>query len=127
MKVLDQFNRWFPTPRLTRTRMVFAVGVAVGADALQWGLAPLALAGFFLDEVVDVIAMVVIVRTIGFHMLLLPTFALEFIPLAGMLPTWTGCTIAVIALRKNQQQGSGPPPSGRAEHAPAKDAEVIDV
>lgn len=71
--------------------------------------------------------MVVIVRTIGFHVLLLPTFALEFLPLAGMLPTWTGCTIAVIALRKNQQRGSGPPTSGNARQSPAQDAEVIDV
>jgi hypothetical protein len=29
----------------------------------------------------------------------LPTFAIEFIPVVGMLPTWTGCVAAVIALR----------------------------
>jgi hypothetical protein len=46
---------------------------------------------------------------LGFHILLLPTFVVELIPVADMLPTWTGCVIAVIALRKRGQ--NIPPPS----------------
>ena len=37
---------------------------------------------------------------LGFHMLLLPTFVIELVPVADMLPTWTGCTAAVVMLRK---------------------------
>lgn len=50
-------------------------------------------------------------RVIGFHPLLLPTFALEFLPVADLLPTWTGCVALVVALRKKQQapRDSRPP------------------
>jgi hypothetical protein len=41
--------------------------------------------------------------------LLLPSFVLEFIPLADMLPTWTGCVALVVALRKREQVGTSPP------------------
>jgi hypothetical protein len=51
-------------------------------------------------QVLDVLAMVLTTLSIGFHVLLLPTFALEFIPLVDMIPTWTGCVVAVNALRK---------------------------
>ena len=61
------------------------------------------------DELLDVIAMILTWRLIGFHPLLLPTFALEFLPLADMLPTWTGCVAIVVALRKRQQAGTSPP------------------
>jgi hypothetical protein len=44
--------------------------------------------------------MVVVSRLIGFHPLLLPTFALEFVPLTDMLPTWTGCVALVVRSRK---------------------------
>jgi hypothetical protein len=42
-------------------------------------------------------------RLLGFHPLLLPTFVVEFLPVADMLPTWTGCVALVVALRKRQQ------------------------
>jgi len=44
---------------------------------------------------------------IGFHWLLLPTFVLELVPVLEDLPTWTACTIAVIALRKRGQRDAG--------------------
>lgn len=36
-----------------------------------------------------------------FHPLLLPTFVIEFLPVAGMLPTWTACVAAIVALRRS--------------------------
>jgi hypothetical protein len=57
----------------------------------------------FADEIVDIMAMVVLWRTVGFHPLLLPTFALELVPVADMIPTWTACVALVVALRKRQQ------------------------
>jgi len=87
-------------PELTRWRVTLALLVAVTADAIQIVLGPV---GWFLsDEVVDVATMAVTSWLIGFHVLLLPTFVLESIPLVDMLPTWTGCVITVVALRRRQ-------------------------
>ena len=82
------------------------MAVAVITDAMQLGLGPFGWA--FVDEGLDVLAMVILSLTIGFHMLLLPTFVIEFIPGPDMLPTWTGCTAAVILLRK--KKSPAPPP-----------------
>lgn len=94
---------------MTRTRIVLAMSVAVAADALQIGLFPVAWT--FAQSAVDVVAMLLTVFLIGFHLLLLPTFLVEFIPVADMLPTWTGCVAAVIALRRREQRPTAPPPT----------------
>jgi len=73
---------------------------------MQLGLGPIGWA--FIDEGLDVIAMLLISGAIGFHMLLLPTFIIEFIPGPDMLPTWTGCTAAVVMLRKRARQSAPP-------------------
>jgi hypothetical protein len=104
-------------PVLTRRRILLAFIVAAVADALQLALGPL---GWFLfDEIIDVIAMISIILLLGFHPLLLPTFVVELIPLVDMFPTWTGCVLAVVALKRKQEPPRPPPAS------PASD--VIDV
>lgn len=102
---LDKLNSMFRAPQLTRTRIILALLVALVADGLQipFQLVPMA------PEIIDVIAMLLTVWLLGFHLLLLPTFVVEFIPLVDMLPTWTGCVIAVIALRKRAQHNTSPP------------------
>ena len=103
----------FQPPVLTRQRIQLAYGVAIATDVLQFALGPLGWA--FADELLDIAAMVLTWRLIGFHPLLLPTFALEFLPVVDMLPTWTGCVAIVVGLRK-RQQASKPvalPPDGR--------------
>ena len=95
-------------PVLTRERVRLAYAVAVATDVLQLALGPFGWA--FADELLDVAAMLLTWRLIGFHPLLLPTFVLEFLPLADMLPTWTGCVAIVVALRKRQQTIASPPP-----------------
>jgi len=62
------------------------------------------------DQIIDCVAMVLISWAIGFHMLLLPTFVVELVPVLDDLPTWTACTAAVIALRKREQRIHPPPP-----------------
>ncbi len=105
MKLLDKFNRIARVPKLTRLRIVLAITLAVIADGLQFLLNG---AGWFgPDQVIDVVVMLLTSWLLGFHWLLLPTFMLEFVPLADELPTWTACVIAVIVLRKRQQW---PPP-----------------
>jgi hypothetical protein len=106
MGIIFKLNNLFRPARLSRRRMVCAVFVAVVADGLQ---IPLQVPP--LPEIIDVVAMVLTTALIGFHVLLLPTFAIEFIPMVSVLPTWTGCVLAVIALRRRtERQQPGPPP-----------------
>lgn len=95
-------------PLLTRSRVWLAYATAIGADVVQWLLGPIGFA--FADEAIDVAAMIVITQLVGFHPLLLPAFILEFLPVADLLPTWTGCVALVVALRKRQQANEPPPP-----------------
>lgn len=121
MSWFDKLNGRFWAPKLTRARIVLAVVVALVADALQLPTQAVPLA----PEIIDVVAMLLTVGLLGFHLLLLPTFLVEFIPLVDMLPTWTGCVIAVIALRKREQSGN--PPVIDVDPAPAtKPAEQLE-
>ena len=102
MKRPDSALSWFDVKPLTPGRVALAVILAVCADAVALVLGPVGWT--FLDEVVDVITMIATMWLLGFHFLLLPTFVVELIPVADMLPTWTGCVLAVIALRKRQER-----------------------
>jgi hypothetical protein len=104
---------WFVPPVLTPGRVWFAMSVAVITDAIQVMLGPFG--AFLVVQVLDVIAMLLIVRAIGFHPLLLPTFVAELFPIIEFLPTWTGCTAAVLMVRK-----------WRSPTAPS-DGQTIDV
>jgi hypothetical protein len=106
MKLPEKLNRLFRTPRLTRVRIVMALAIALAADGLQFLLGPVGWA--FPDQVIDVVAMVLTSWAIGFHWLLLPTFVIELVPVLEDLPTWTACTIAVIAIRKHEQRNVPP-------------------
>ena len=99
----------FEAPVLTRNRMGLAYAIAVTADVLQFLLGPLGWA--FADEVLDVATMILTWWILGFHPLLLPTFVLEFLPVADLLPAWTGCVALVIALRRKQQTPPRQPPA----------------
>jgi hypothetical protein len=102
VKLPGKLNRLLRVPPLTRFRIILALAIAVIADGLQFILG---LAGWLgADQAIDVMTMGLTSWLIGFHWLLLPTFAVEFIPLLEELPTWTACVIAVIALRKRQQK-----------------------
>ena len=103
-------------PVLTRQRVWTAYGVAIAVDVLQFTLGPIGWA--FADEILDVAAGAVLWRLLGFHPLLLPTFVLEFLPIADLAPLWTACVAIVIALRRKRQN---PPP------APPMPGPVIDV
>ena len=108
--------RMFQPPVLTRNRVRLAYTIAVTTDVVQFLLGPLGWAGA--DEILDLAAMILTWRVIGFHPLLLPTFVIEFLPLTDMLPTWTACVALVVAVRKRQQAAS---------HQPCDSRPVIDV
>ncbi|MCX6894880.1 MAG: hypothetical protein NTZ16_05140 [Verrucomicrobia bacterium] len=103
MNLFQKLATRFQTPQLTRTRIVSALAVAVVADGIQIPLQAVPVA----PEIIDVIAMVATSAILGFHWLLLPTFLVEFVPLVDMMPTWTGCVVGVIALRKRAQGKTG--------------------
>ncbi len=118
MGLMKAKRRWWRVPEVTRRRRILVLAAAVTADVLQFCLGPLGWAG--LDQGVDVVAFVLTVWGIGFHPLLLPTFVAEWIPAVDLLPTWTACVLAVIALRRRAQGAmasahlpskSGSPPS----------------
>lgn len=103
MELFSKLNNLFRPARLSRRRMMFVLLVAVVADGLQIPLqAPP------LPQIIDVVAMVFTSAAIGFHVLLLPTFVIELVPLVDMMPTWTGCVAAVILLRRREQKQSPP-------------------
>ena len=108
MNLPEKLNSLFRPPQLTRPRIFLALAIAMAADGLQlmggW------LAWLFVVQAIDCVAMVLISWAIGFHMLLLPTFVVELVPVLDDLPTWTACTAAVIALRKREQRIHPPPP-----------------
>lgn len=106
----EMLSKFLQTPLLTRSRVGIAYAIAIGTDILQFALGPFGWAG--VDEILDVIAMIAISRVIGFHPLLLPTFALEFLPVADMLPTWTAAVALVVALRRRQVLQPSAPVSG---------------
>jgi hypothetical protein len=106
---------------LTRPRIRAAYGVAVATDVLQFALGPLGWA--FADEILDVLALILTTKLLGFHPLLLPTFIVELFPLVDVLPTWTGCVALVVAMRKKQS----PPPGGGGEHGVTIDVKPTSV
>ncbi len=89
---------------VTQNRVRLAYGVAIATDVLQFALGPVGWA--FADEILDIIAAATIWALIGFHPLLLPTFVLEAVPVADLLPTWTGCVALVIAMRRKQMRSA---------------------
>jgi hypothetical protein len=95
------WDRFLEVPKLTPSRTRTAYAVAVAADALQLMLGPFGWVAA--DQIIDVVAGVVMWRILGFHPLLLPTFVVEVLPIVDMLPTWTGCVALVVARRKKQQ------------------------
>lgn len=108
MNSSGNWNRLLRPPRLTRTRILLALAVALCADGLQLLLGPLGWAGG--DQLIDAVAMILTTWILGFHILLLPTFVIELFPLADDIPTWTACVLAVITLRKRDQRTAPPPP-----------------
>lgn len=97
------------TPR--RVKLAFATAIIadicqlpVNLSFFSWGLATLggAIPLEAIDTGIDVITALIVNRLIGFHWLLLPTFALELVPGLDAAPTWTAC-VAFVTLRRRQR------------------------
>jgi hypothetical protein len=94
------FRRLLTAPVLTRRRIWIAYTVAISTDLLQLALGPFGWAA--IDEVLDVVAMAAISWSIGFHVVLLPTFAVELLPVSDFLPTWTAAVAFLVGYRRRR-------------------------
>jgi hypothetical protein len=96
-------------PKLTRGRMIAALVVGGLADLIQLPITAslatgvLSIPAEVLDVTIDLLVMAITTALLGFHFVLLPTFALELVPGVGALPTWTGCVSFVLWQRKREQ------------------------
>jgi hypothetical protein len=79
-----------PTPLDPRRRRI-ALAVAIAADVVQWVALPVFMWGGAspVNDVLDVIVALVMIRLIGFHWAFLPTFISKLIPFVDLAPTWT--------------------------------------
>jgi hypothetical protein len=77
--------------RLTRRRVWAARGLAVLADLIQIGLAPLFLEGGLsaFDAVLDVAMAGILSGLVGWHWAFLPAFLAELAPGLDLVPSWT--------------------------------------
>jgi len=79
-------------PRAPRPAAVRAAwAVALIADAVQWIVWPLFIAGAAspLDTIVDVVVAGLLIQLVGWHWAFLPSFIAELIPGVDLVPTWT--------------------------------------
>lgn len=113
---LGRLTRLVRPRRLSRGRIIVALAAAVAADAIQFLFGFFGPPGWIGDDLVDVAAMFPTMWALGFHILLLPTFVSKLFPVADMLPTWTGCVFAVIALRKRAEKAEPPVIEVEATH-----------
>src|SRR6266513_1545163 len=90
---------------MTRNKIVAARLVAMSADFLQIGLFPLFGEGFIspLNDALDVGVCLILTLLVGWHFAFLPSFVVELVPIADLVPTWT---IAVFLATRQKQTGS---------------------
>jgi len=78
-------------PLVTRNRIWLARVIAIGADAMQFGIFPLFAEGFAspLNMITDVVIGTLMTFLVGFHIAFIPTFVIETLPMIDLAPTWT--------------------------------------
>jgi hypothetical protein len=97
-----------PTPRAIRT----ARTLAIVADLLQLVLFPVFIEGFAsaLNDVLDIVVGLVMVRLVGWHIAFLPAFVVEALPVGDLAPTWT---LAVYLATRSKRASPDTPPQLR--------------
>src|SRR5690349_24833734 len=97
---------------MTARRIWIARGLALTADAVQLGLAPLFLEGGLsvFDAVLDVAMAGVLTLLVGWHWAFLPAFVVELVPGIDLVPSWT---LAVFLATRRRSEPETPRPGGR--------------
>jgi hypothetical protein len=80
-----------------RQRILLARAIAIAADAVQASLFMFTAEGAIspVNDAIDVIACVVIVRLLGWHIAFLPSFVVKMLPMVDLAPTWTIAVLIV--------------------------------
>lgn len=107
--------------------------VAAVADVVQLVAFPFFGPGAFspINDALDVVVSIVLVKLLGWHLVLLPALAAELVPLVDLAPTWT-LSVAVVALTRRQAAGAAAqaataPPAPTMPMAPTgSHAEVVE-
>ena len=91
----------------SRRAIQIARAVAIVADALQLVLFPFFMEGFasVLNDALDIVVCVVLVRLIGWNPVFLPTMVVELLPFGNLAPTWT---IALFIATRSRQTSLPP-------------------
>ena len=91
----------------SRRAIQIARAVAIVADALQLVLLPLFVEGFasVLNDALDVVVGIVLIRLIGWNPVFLPTMVVELLPFGNLAPTWT---IALFIATRSRQTSLPP-------------------
>ena len=81
--------------------------VAIVADGLQLVLLPLFVEGFasLLNDALDVVVGIILVRLVGWNPVFLPTIIVELLPFGNLAPTWT---IALFIATRSRQTAIEP-------------------
>jgi len=95
--------------------------IAIAADAIQIGGLPFFAEGGMspADTVLDLAVGALLVRLLGWHWALLPTFAAELIPGVDLFPTWTAAVFFMTRRHVDSPDDSpevlppGPAPAAR--------------
>lgn len=109
-------------PLLTKRRIGLAFAVAGLADLVQWIFAAATMMPLWFDDAVDVGALFLLWRLLGFHIVLLPAFLAEIIPFGvELLPTWLAATAWLVRQRGREQNlvAGGAASGGREAPPPA--------
>lgn len=85
------------------------MALAIGADAAQVLLVPLFSEGALspLDDVLDLVVAVGLVRLLGWNWEFLPAFAAEIVPGLDLVPFWTLAVVNVYRKRKQEVVSEG--------------------
>jgi hypothetical protein len=103
-----------------------ALAIAFLADLVQIVLWPIMFEGVAspFDDAVDIVVGLVLLRTFGFDLALIPTALIEFMPGTDLLPTWTLTTLHLIRkANRTAPVAAGSLPTGPTDPGPR----VVDV
>ena len=85
--------------------------LAIVADLVQLVAFPFFGQGLVspLNDALDVLVSLVLLRMLGWHLVLLPALAAELVPIVNLAPTWT-LSVAIVAFGRRGRAGAAPPP-----------------
>jgi hypothetical protein len=102
-----------PKPPITKGQKRMALAVAGAVDMLQIAVVPLFLAGYAIEDFLDVVAAVILVAICGFKWQFAAGFFLELVPVVNIFPTWTALVLTLPSheepVRQNVTVTSVPP------------------